>query len=77
MRWRVVEPWTTELSLAGTKALASANSLAHPQNPKESQFLPGNLLVLCKHPMLCFCRSIPPVGLTPSWCRRAPPEVDL
>ena len=27
--------------------------------------------------MLCFCGSIPPAGLTPSRCRRAPPKADL
>ena len=53
----------------GTKALASAISLAHPPaNPKGNRFLPGNLLAPRKHPLLCFCRSLPPVGLTPARC---------
>ena len=76
---RVVEPQTTELSLAGDKG-ACQRHLPRPspsQNPKGNQFLPGNLFAPRKHPTLCFCRSIPPAaGLTPSWCRRAPPKDD-
>ena len=67
---RVAEPQTTELSLAGNKGTRQRH-LPRPstsQNPKGNQFLPGNLLAPRKHLTLCFCRSIPPVGLTPSWC---------
>ena len=47
------------------------------QNPKENQFLPGNLLAPRKHPTLCFCGAKPPAAdLTPSRCHRAPPEED-
>ena len=85
MGGRVVEPQMTELTLAGNKGarqhhLPRPCHLPHPypsQNPKGNQFLPGNLLAPGKHPMLCFCGSIPPEGLTPSWCHRAPPEADL
>ena len=49
-----------------------------PQPKYQKEPVPaGNLLAPCKHPTLCFCGSIPPVGLTPSPCPRAPPEVDL
>ena len=68
----------TELSSVGNKG-APQRHLPRPspsQNPKENQFLPGNLLAPLKHPTLCFCGSIPPVSLTPSSCHRAPPEVD-
>ena len=41
-----------------------------------NQFPSGKLFVPCKHPMLCFCRSIPPTGLPPSWCYRALLELD-
>ena len=79
MGGRVVEPWSTELSLAGNKG-ARQHHLPSPspsQNPKGNQFLPGNLLAPRKHPTLCFCGSIPPAaGLTPSWCHRAPPKAD-
>ena len=79
MEGRVVEPRTTELSLAGNKG-ARQRHLSHPspsQNPKGNQFLPGNLLALRKHPTLCFCGATPPAaGLTPSRCNRTPPEVD-
>ena len=74
---RVVEPRTTEFSLAGKKGACQCH-LPHPspsQNPKGNQLLPGNLLAPGKHPTPCFCISIPPaVGLTPSRCHRAPPE---
>ena len=69
----------TELRLAGNKG-AHQRHLPRPspsQNPKGNQFLPGNLLAPRKHPKLCFCGSIPPAGLTPSWCCRTPPEADL
>ena len=76
---RVVEPRTTEHSLAGNKG-ARQRHLPHPSpsgNPKGNQFLSGNLLAPHKHPTLCFCRSIPlAAGLTPSRCHRAPPEAD-
>ena len=81
MGGRVVEPRTTELSLAGNKGTRQRH-LPRPslsQNPKGNQFLSGNLLALHKqHPTLCFCGSIPPaaVGLTPSPCHRAPPKAD-
>ena len=79
MGGRVVEPWTTERSLVGNKG-AHQRHLPRPspsQNPKGNQFLSGNLRALCKHPTLCFCGSIPPAGLTPSWCHRAHPEADI
>ena len=75
---RVVEPPMTELGLAGNKGARQR----HPprpslsQNPKGNHFLSGNLLAPRKHPMLCFCESIPPADLTTSWCRRAPPKAD-
>ena len=79
MGGRVVELWTTERSLVGNKGARQRHfpCPSPSQNPKGNQFLPGNLLTLGKHPTLCFCGSIPPVGLTPCWCRRAPPEADL
>ena len=36
------------------------------QNPTGNQFLSLNLLVPCKHPMLCFCGSNPLMGLPAS-----------
>ena len=47
-----MEPLTTELSLVGNKG-ARQRHLPRPspsQNPKEKQFLPGNMLALRKHP---------------------------
>ena len=79
MGGRVVEPRRTEHSLAGNKGTCQ-HHLPCPfpsQNPTGNQFLPGNLHAPHKHPVLCYCGSIPLAGLTPSWCRRAPPEVDL
>ena len=79
MGGRVVEPLMTELSLAGNKG-ARQRHLPRPSpspNPKGNQFLSGNFLAPHKHPMLCFCGSIPLEGLTPSRCRRAPPKADL
>ena len=77
---RVVEPRTTERSMAGNKG-ASQRHLprpSHSQNPKGNRFLSGHLLAPHKHPTLCFCGSIPlAAGLKPSRCRRAPPEADL
>ena len=79
MEGELLSPRMTELSLVGNKG-ARQHHLPCPspsQNPKGNQFLPGNLLALRKHPMLCFCRATPPAaGLTPSRCHRAPPEVD-
>ena len=62
----------------GTKARTSAMSLAHPpaKNPKGSQFPSPNFLAPHKHPMLCFCGSIPLTVLPHSWCRRGPPKED-
>ena len=51
---RVVEPWTTERSLAGNKGAHQCH-LPHPspsQNPKGNQFLSGNLPAPHKHPTL-------------------------
>ena len=78
MRGRVVEPQTTELSLAGNKGARQRHlpSPAPSQNPKGNQFLSGNLLAPRKHPKLCFCGSIPLMGLPPSRCYRAPPKGD-
>ena len=62
MGGRVIEPQTTELSLAGNKGTRQRH-LPRPspsQNPIGKRFLPGNLLAPHKHPTLCFCRSIPP-----------------
>ena len=53
--------------------------LPHPTPQPKSQREPvpfTNLLALHKHPTLCFCGSIPPTGLPPSRCHRAPPETD-
>ena len=79
MEGELLSPQTTELSLVGNKG-ARQRHLPRPspsQNPKENQFLPGNLLPPRKHPTLCFCGAKPPaVDLTPSRCYRAPPEVD-
>ena len=75
---RGVEPWKTELSSAGNKGTGQ-HHLPHPsprRNPKGNQFPAPNLLVPCKHPMLCFCGSIPLTGLPPSWCCRAPSSGD-
>ena len=61
MGGRVVEPQTTELSLAGNRGTRQRH-LPRPspsQNPKGNQFLPGNLLAPRKHPTLCFCWSHP------------------
>ena len=69
MEGRGVEPWRTELSLAGNKGAGKRHlPLPSPsQNPKGNHFLPGNLLAAHNRPTLCFCGSIPPtVGLPPS-----------
>ena len=68
----------TERSLAGNKG-APQRHLPRPspsQNPKGNWFLPGNWLAPRKHRTLCFCGSIPLVGLTTSWCHKAPPKAD-
>ena len=62
----------------GTKALASAISLSHPQPKFQREPVPLTELAyttqtLC---MLCFCGSIPPTGLPPFRCFRAPPTGD-
>ena len=44
------------------------------QNSKGNQFPSPNLPAPHKRPMLCFCGSIPPTGLPPSQCCRAPPR---
>ena len=75
----LLSPRMTQLSLAGNKGARQRHlpRLSPSQNLKGNQFLPGNLLALRKHPTLCFCTATPPVaGLTPSYCHRAPPEVD-
>ena len=73
---RGVEPRKTELSLAGNKGTDRCHlPLPSPsRNSKGNQFPSLNLLALHKGPMLCFCGSIPPMGLPPSWCCRAPPQ---
>ena len=43
----------------GTKALASAISLSHPPAETLKGTSSPNLLASLKHPMLCFCGSIP------------------
>ena len=77
---RGVEPGKTDLSSEGNKGTGQRH-LPHPspsQNPKGNQFLSPNLLAQHKHPMLCFCGSIPPTGLPtpPTWCCSTPPAGD-
>ena len=75
---RVVEPRTTELSLAGNKG-AHQHHIPRPspsQNPKRNHFLTGNLLSLRKQHCASVDPSPPAEGLTPSRCCRAPPEAD-
>ena len=75
---RVVEPRKTELSSEGNKAAGQRHfPLSSPsRNPKGNQFPSPILLAPCKHPTLCFCGSIPLMGLPPSWSCRAPPAGD-
>ena len=62
----------------GTKALASAISLAHPlaKIPKGTSSHHGTCLHCANTQHCASCGSIPPMGLPPSWCHRAPPEAD-
>ena len=75
----IVEPRKDRAQLSrGNKGTGKHHHLLPPpsQSPKGNQFPSPNLLAPRKHPMLCFCGSIPLVGLPPSWCCRAPPEAD-
>ena len=75
---RVVEPWKIELSSEGNKGTGKYHILlpSPNRNSKGNQFLSPNLLATRKCPNLCFCESIPPTGLPPSRCCRAPPAGD-
>ena len=73
----LLSPGRQSSAWRGTEALASAVSLAHP--PAEIPKGTGSGMELAgthKYPALCFCGSIPPTGLPPSRCRRAPPAGD-
>ena len=83
--WRTtggrVEPQTTELSLARN----NGTHQRHLPRPSPAKIPKGTISCqgTCLHgantqrSTLCFCGSIPPAGLTPSRCCRAPPEADL
>ena len=79
---RVVEPQKTELSLGGEGNKDPGQChlpLPSPsQNSKGNQFPSRNLLAPGKHPTLCFCGSIPPMGhpLLVLWglSHRGPPQ---
>ena len=72
----MLSPGRQSSAQRGTKALASTISLAHPPAETPKGTSSPNLLVLCKHPTLCFCGSIPLMGRPPSWCHSAPPTGD-
>ena len=72
----LLSPGRQSSAQQGTKVLASTITLSHPPARVPKGMNSQNLLAPRKHPMLCFCRSIPPMCLPPSWCYRSPPAGD-